>query len=180
MLISDQQIDRSSTSIPFYDSVGSVKVATNGDDPSSAVSVGWFNDHMNQTQSQPAAELRYTLDEVKNAIAEEVKTRFGYTSGMSDLYREKYDQAVEFLASETVDENTFPLIKITAAWKNISLREAATCIIAARKKWLRFACFAEEVLLKTKSELEDSSDFATRSEIVSRAIQLIQTESHES
>ena len=176
MLISDQQIDRSSTSIPFYDSVGGVKVTTNGDDPSSAVSVGWFNDHINQTQSQPAAELRYTLDEVKNAIAEEFKTRFGYISGMSDVYREKYDQAVEFLASETVDEDAFPLIKITATWKNVSMQEAAMLIIAARKKWLRFACFAEEILLKTKSDLEDNNDFAAHSEIILRAIQLIQTE----
>lgn len=178
MFISDDQIDKNNTSIVFYQTNQSVRVTTDETDPASAVSVEWFNKHKPEDNVLPTSPS--TFDDVTREVASIFQNQFGYNAGMSDVYREKYDQAIEYLSQIDPDAGTFPLLVVTAKWKQISLVEAAELIIKARKNWLRFACAAEEILLQAKRDFGDAADTCTRSEIVVRAIQQLRAESNES
>ena len=77
------------------------------------------------------------------------------TLGQSEVYREKLEQAIDYLLQrETVDIDLYPLVRIDAEVYGISYTEAAENIIQQKKKWMKHTCGIEKLRLILKKDVD--------------------------
>jgi hypothetical protein len=123
-----------------------------------------INNNISILQKQfPSISIPTDLIEYKNYIKTEINqlvsnARIKYISntlGQSDVYKEKVDQAIDYLLqTEPIDIALFPLVRIDSEVYNISYQEAAENIIQQKKIWMQYTCSIEKLRLIVKKEVD--------------------------
>lgn len=97
--------------------------------------------------------------------------------GQDDIYREKYEQAVEFIAGGCPsDTSIYPFIEAESKVTNKTPNQVAEEIIQKRSEWMDKMVSIEEIRLKGKFEVTNATTEAeidTARTIAITALQLI-------
>jgi hypothetical protein len=75
--------------------------------------------------------------------------------GQAEIYREKYEQAVDFLSSTNqVDYANFPLLRVEANILNLPMKNIAEIIIKKRMNWITKISAIEFIRLNGKQRID--------------------------
>lgn len=112
----------------------------------------------------PMTEASIILSEAKNAArismdmaAGKARTRYiTDIPGQSEIYREKYEQAIDFLSSiGTVRYADFPLLEVESKVLDIPMKDIAETVIKRRSNWITKLSAIESLRLSGKYNLEN-------------------------
>ena len=75
--------------------------------------------------------------------------------GQVEVYREKYEEAIDFLSSkQQVDYSHFPLLKLEANIMNLPMKNIAEFIIKKRVNWITKISIIESIRLSGKRRID--------------------------
>jgi len=98
---------------------------------------------------------KYTQNKIKQLVSSARSEYMTDALGQSEVYREKVDQAIDYLLQRsTIDIALYPLVRIDAEVFNISHYEAAENIIKQKKIWMQKTCYIEKLRLIIKKEVD--------------------------
>lgn len=101
------------------------------------------------------ADLQRMKDDARVAIETSARharqTHMPDEYGQSELYREKYEQAIDFLSSQEIVQYTdYPLLHIESKILEVSMKNIAENIIKRRSEWISKITAIEELRLYGK------------------------------
>lgn len=122
---------------------------------------GWRYHPESKVFDKPS-ELELDLDTVKSKAYKAIalaasaarKKLMPDEYGQMELYREKYEQAIDFLSStDQVNYNDYPLILIEAKIQDVPLKNIAENVIRRRSTWISKLTQIEELRLYGKAHI---------------------------
>ena len=127
--------------------------------------VGWTLVHgQNTFKEPPDSEMKFRKIKanalsVINTAASNALKKYRPDVGMSELYREKYEQAVDFLTNnESVQYSHYPLLNVESRILEVSMKIIAENIIKRRSEWISKMTKIEELRLYGKVNIAYCSD----------------------
>lgn len=139
--------------IPVINANRSISIYNDPIEDTDAVNKGYLHKVLtnNTVNTSDIESYKSTLVEyLNNLLYNSVKT----PALLYDVYREKYDQAVDLLSGYSIE--LCPLIKIDAEVYNITYTQAANNILDKRKEWLKNVTKCEATRLKFNQDIQKS------------------------
>lgn len=106
---------------------------------------------------------RRAIELIDKMCSEQRKLSITVSHGQDEVYKEKYDQACDFISggslfNTAVAEDLYPLLAAHADAFGVSIQEAADVIIEKRQQWIRLVSSIERIRLKAKHEIRNTSN----------------------
>jgi hypothetical protein len=100
--------------------------------------------------------IEKTLDELKRDYKSKIDQYCANFLNYEVVYKEKFEQAVDFMMQPNSDVSAFPLLVLDTTIYNIDIQEAAERIIQKRKQWLQYMTQIERLRLTTKQNIDSA------------------------
>lgn len=123
--------------------------------------IGWTYDSISDTYAEPTSmpvDITVLKQEAKKTIdMAAVRARRNHVPdeyGQGELYREKYEQAIDFLSSQdVVHYPDYPLLHVESKILDIPMKDIAENIIKRRSEWISKMTEIEELRLYGKAHI---------------------------
>lgn len=128
--------------------------------------VGWLY-HRDTGLFGPLTEEVIIFDQAKVVARHEIDVAAGVARkrfisdipGQSEIYREKYEQAIDFLSSaEQVRYADYPLLEVESKVLDVPMKNVAETIVKRRSKWITKISAIESLRLYGKYNLDGCSN----------------------
>src|SRR5574343_130537 len=100
--------------------------------------------------------IEKTIDELKKDCKIKVDQYCANFLNYEVVYKEKFEQAVDFMMRPDTDTTAFPLLILDTTIYNITIQEAADRIIQKRKQWLQYMTQIEQLRLTVKQNIDSA------------------------